>query len=155
MVSAYRLDRTGEGLRRAVYSWVYNWLIQLSFGTRLRDINFAFKLCRRRVLEAGHAVQRGVVHRRRAGDPGAEGRVHHRADRRRLLPPHPRGVHPVLARRDPEDARRDGPAARRTQGRTRHRRRRRRDRLLVVSADDLGLTDGVCRAVLRAHATGW
>ena len=36
MVSAYRLDRTGEGLRRAVYSWVYNWLIQLSFGTRLR-----------------------------------------------------------------------------------------------------------------------
>ena len=52
MVSAYRLDRTGEGLRRAVYSWVYNWLIQLSFGTRLRDINFAFKLCRRRVLQA-------------------------------------------------------------------------------------------------------
>lgn len=52
MVSAYRLDRTGEGLRRAIYSWVYNWLIQLSFGTRLRDINFAFKLCRRRVLDA-------------------------------------------------------------------------------------------------------
>ena len=47
MVSAYRLDRTGEGPRRAVYSWVYNWLVQLAFGTRLRDINFAFKLCRR------------------------------------------------------------------------------------------------------------
>jgi glycosyltransferase involved in cell wall biosynthesis len=51
VVSAYRLDRTGEGPRRAVYSWVYNWLIQLSFGTRLRDINFAFKLCRRAVLD--------------------------------------------------------------------------------------------------------
>jgi glycosyltransferase involved in cell wall biosynthesis len=51
MVSAYRFDRTGEGLRRAVYSWTYNWLIQLSFGTRLRDVNFAFKLCRRRVLD--------------------------------------------------------------------------------------------------------
>ena len=51
IVSAYRLDRTGEGPRRAVYSWVYNWLIQLSFGTRLRDINFAFKLCRRCVLD--------------------------------------------------------------------------------------------------------
>ncbi len=51
VVSAYRLDRTGEGPRRAVYSWVYNGLIRAMFGTRLRDINFAFKLCRRRVLD--------------------------------------------------------------------------------------------------------
>jgi glycosyltransferase involved in cell wall biosynthesis len=51
VVSAYRLDRTGEGPRRAIYSWVYNWLIRLYFGTRLRDINFAFKLCRRAVLD--------------------------------------------------------------------------------------------------------
>lgn len=52
VVSAFRHDRTGEGPRRAVYSWVYNWLIQLSFGTRLRDINFAFKLVRREVLDS-------------------------------------------------------------------------------------------------------
>jgi glycosyltransferase involved in cell wall biosynthesis len=51
LVSAYRLDRTGEGPRRAVYSFFYNGLIQLVFGTRVRDINFAFKLCRRRVLD--------------------------------------------------------------------------------------------------------
>jgi glycosyltransferase involved in cell wall biosynthesis len=51
VVSAYRLDRTGEGPRRAIYSWVYNALIKLAFGTRLRDINFAFKLCRRTVLD--------------------------------------------------------------------------------------------------------
>ena len=51
IVSAYRFDRTGEGLRRAIYSWVYNWLTQLVFATRLRDINFAFKLCRRRVID--------------------------------------------------------------------------------------------------------
>ena len=51
IVSAYRLDRTGEGPRRAIYSFVYNALIQAMFGTRLRDINFAFKLCRRRVLD--------------------------------------------------------------------------------------------------------
>jgi glycosyltransferase involved in cell wall biosynthesis len=52
IVSAYRHDRTGEGPRRAVYSWGYNWLIQLMFGTRLRDINFALKLMRRSVLDA-------------------------------------------------------------------------------------------------------
>lgn len=52
VVSAFRHDRTGEGPRRALYSWVYNRLIQVMFGTRLRDINFAFKLTRRTVLDA-------------------------------------------------------------------------------------------------------
>jgi glycosyltransferase involved in cell wall biosynthesis len=59
MVSAYRLDRTGEGPRRAVYSFVYNWLVQMAFGTRVRDINFAFKLVRRHVLEAARPVSEG------------------------------------------------------------------------------------------------
>ena len=59
MVSAYRLDRTGEGPRRAVYSFVYNSLVQLAFGTRVRDINFAFKLVRRNVLEAARPVSEG------------------------------------------------------------------------------------------------
>jgi len=51
IVSAFRFDRTGEGPRRLVYSYVYNHLVQLVFGLRLRDMNFAFKLVRRRVLE--------------------------------------------------------------------------------------------------------
>lgn len=51
IVSAYRHDRTGEGPRRAVYSWVYNWLVAALFGVYLRDVNFAFKLCRRRVVD--------------------------------------------------------------------------------------------------------
>jgi len=59
MVSAYRLDRTGEGPRRAVYSFTYNWLVQMAFGTRVRDINFAFKLVRRHVLEAARPVSEG------------------------------------------------------------------------------------------------
>ena len=59
MVSAYRLDRTGEGPRRAVYSFVYNALVQMAFGTRVRDINFAFKLVRRHVLEAARPVSEG------------------------------------------------------------------------------------------------
>ena len=59
MVSAYRLDRTGEGTRRAVYSWGYNRLVRFGFGSRVRDVNFAFKLCRRRMLEHIDLVSQG------------------------------------------------------------------------------------------------
>ncbi|HEY6530904.1 MAG TPA: glycosyltransferase family 2 protein [Acidimicrobiales bacterium] len=51
IVSAYRFDRTGEGARRLVYSYVYNHLVQAMFGLRLRDMNFAFKLVRRSVFD--------------------------------------------------------------------------------------------------------
>jgi len=51
VVSAYRHDRTGEGASRAVYTFFYNVLIRRLFGVRMRDINFAFKLCRRRIFE--------------------------------------------------------------------------------------------------------
>ncbi len=51
VVSAYRHDRTGEGASRAVYTFFYNVLIRRLFGVRLRDINFAFKLCRRSIFE--------------------------------------------------------------------------------------------------------
>lgn len=52
VVALYRLDRTGEGPRRFVYSYLYNHLVRLLFGLRVRDVNFAGKLLRRRVLEA-------------------------------------------------------------------------------------------------------
>ena len=51
IVSAYRFDRTGEGPRRFVYSYVYNLLVRYVFSLRLRDVNFAFKLVHRRVLD--------------------------------------------------------------------------------------------------------
>ncbi|TNU72973.1 glycosyltransferase family 2 protein [Miniimonas arenae] len=54
MVSAYRLDRTGEGPLRTVYSFVYNGLISVLFKTRVRDINFSFKLMTRRVVDTVH-----------------------------------------------------------------------------------------------------
>ena len=52
VVSLYRLDRTGEGPRRFVYSFIYNHLVRVLFGLRVRDVNFAGKLVTRRVLDA-------------------------------------------------------------------------------------------------------
>jgi glycosyltransferase involved in cell wall biosynthesis len=52
VIAGYRLDRTMEGLRRTIYSYVYNALIGVLFGWPHRDINFSFKLFKRSVLQA-------------------------------------------------------------------------------------------------------
>jgi glycosyltransferase involved in cell wall biosynthesis len=52
MIAGYRHDRTIEGPRRAIYSYVYNAIIGVLFGWPHRDINFSFKLMKREVLEA-------------------------------------------------------------------------------------------------------
>ncbi len=52
MICAYRFDRTSEGPKRIVYSYVYNALIRQLFGVNLKDINFSFKVVHRRVLES-------------------------------------------------------------------------------------------------------
>ena len=52
VVSAYRFDRTGEGPIRTVYSFGWNLLIKVLFGLRVKDVNFSFKLCRRKVFES-------------------------------------------------------------------------------------------------------
>lgn len=59
IVSAYRFDRTGEGPRRVVYSYVYNHLVRLLLGLRMRDLNFACKLVHRRVLDRVELVSEG------------------------------------------------------------------------------------------------
>lgn len=51
IVSAYRHDRTGEGSSRSIYTFFYNILIRTLFGVRMRDINFAFKLCKRHIFD--------------------------------------------------------------------------------------------------------
>lgn len=52
MICAFRFDRTSEGLKRIVYSYVYNTLIRQVFDVQMKDINFSFKVVHRRVLEA-------------------------------------------------------------------------------------------------------
>jgi len=50
MVIGNRQGRA-EGLKREVMSFVYNRLIRVLFGLKVRDVNFAFKLFRRTILE--------------------------------------------------------------------------------------------------------
>ena len=52
MICAFRFDRTSEGTKRIVYSFVYNALISGLFGVAIKDINFSFKVVHRRVLES-------------------------------------------------------------------------------------------------------
>jgi glycosyltransferase involved in cell wall biosynthesis len=52
VIAGYRLDRTIEGLKRTIYSYVYNALIGVLFGWPHRDINFSFKLFKRSVLQS-------------------------------------------------------------------------------------------------------
>ncbi len=59
VVSTFRLDRTGEGYVRTVYSFFYNAMVRWLFGVRIRDVNFAFKLCRRQIFDDVRLVSEG------------------------------------------------------------------------------------------------
>jgi hopanoid biosynthesis associated protein HpnK len=50
LLIGYRVGRA-EGVRRELMSWTYNRLIRWTFGLRVRDVNFAFKLIRRSLLQ--------------------------------------------------------------------------------------------------------
>jgi glycosyltransferase involved in cell wall biosynthesis len=51
VLSAYRFDRTSEGLLRTFYTIGYSALIRTLFRLRFRDVNFSFKLFRRALLD--------------------------------------------------------------------------------------------------------
>jgi len=59
MVSAYRFDRSSEGFLRFVYSKTYNLIIRILFGLRVRDVNFACKIIKRRVLDTIKLISDG------------------------------------------------------------------------------------------------
>ncbi len=179
IVSAYRHDRTAEGPRRAVYTFAYNSLIRVAFGLRVRDINFAFKLVRRSVLDAVtlesggsfidaellirahrlgfHIIQFGVDYfpRTRGVSTLSSGTTIAKIVREMVE------LRPQLAALQPPNASTAGVDA--TTIAAPRRRRRRADvpaqptttpRLLIVNADDYGLTASVSRGILRAHREG-
>lgn len=51
LLIGYRKQRF-DTPRRALYSRVYNLLVRLLFGVKVRDVNFSFKFVHRRVLDA-------------------------------------------------------------------------------------------------------
>lgn len=59
LLAGYRFDRTAEGFRRTLYTLAYTLLVRLFFGLRCRDVNFAFKLFRRSLLDEIHLESRG------------------------------------------------------------------------------------------------
>ncbi|HEV7501143.1 MAG TPA: glycosyltransferase family 2 protein [Vicinamibacteria bacterium] len=76
VVAAYRFDRTSEGAVRALYTLCYNHLVRTVFGLRVRDVNFAFKLFRRSVLQKFTLTSEGsfidaefLLRARKAGCP--------------------------------------------------------------------------------------
>ena len=50
IVSAYRLDRN-EGIKRHIYSLVFNWLVRTLFKLNLQDVNFSYKLYSSKVFD--------------------------------------------------------------------------------------------------------
>jgi predicted glycoside hydrolase/deacetylase ChbG (UPF0249 family) len=179
LVSAYRHNRFGEGPRQYVYSMGWNALIRTAFGLGVRDVNFPFKLCRRSVLDqleltsdtsfidaevlvraersGFRIIQFGVDYfpRKRgvstlssppdifmmAGDLLSSYRE---LQRLRPLP----GVTTERAEPQPRAAAR---------GRTRAPAASDPDapaRLLIVNADDFGLTTGISNGILQAHSEG-
>src|SRR5689334_21685592 len=61
LIAGYRLDRTLEGAKRALYSYLYNGLIGVLFGWPHRDINFSFKLMKRELLDAVELKSEGSL----------------------------------------------------------------------------------------------
>lgn len=59
MVIGYRLNRW-EGVRRFLYSKIYNNLIRILFGVKARDINFSFKAIKRDALQKLHLAAGSV-----------------------------------------------------------------------------------------------
>lgn len=153
VVAAYRRARRGEGPRRLVYSAVYNALVRRTFRLRLRDVNFAFKLFRAASVDTTALQSEGSF-----VDVELLARAH--AQGLKIVQfgtqyfPRTRGISTLSSVATIATIAREM----RDIGRTIPRRPRRGEdageRILIVNADDYGLTEGVSEGILRAIDAG-
>ena len=59
VISVYRYSRRGEGLRRMIYSYVYNFMIRMLFGVHIKDVNFSFKLFKKEIFSSFSLLSSG------------------------------------------------------------------------------------------------
>ncbi|UCH79070.1 MAG: glycosyltransferase family 2 protein, partial [Candidatus Coatesbacteria bacterium] len=59
VVTGYRLTRSNERWWRTLYTVVYNALVDVVFGLRLRDVNFSYKLFRAEALRELNPTSEG------------------------------------------------------------------------------------------------
>jgi len=113
IVSAYRHDRTEEGSSRAIYTFFYNLLIRIMFGSRC-----ATSTSRSNCASAASSITSSCRARGRSSMPswssGQEARLHRHPVRCRLLPTYPGRVHPEQSGDHPQDPPRNARAAQRT-----------------------------------------
>jgi len=147
LLVGYRIGRA-EGPRREIMSWTYNRLIRSSFGLRVRDVNFAFKLIRRSLLQQMRLRSEGsfidaelLLEALRLGARIGEVGIHYHS--------RTAGVSTAASYR----------VVFRIFGEVwRYWRRRRAGRVgpanLIVNADDFGLCEAVNRGIAIAHDRG-
>lgn len=180
VASAYRHPTVAEGPRQLAYSWAWNLLVRRAFDLPVRDVNFPFKAVTRQVLDTltlrsdGPFIDAELLVR-------AHGHGFRIVQFPVEYFPRAVGVSTLSSAPDilatlgellgqSRELRTLGPAgpdarggSRRGAGRGEVRRVRaaRRTpppvgspRLLIVNADDYGLTTGISEGILRAHREG-
>jgi hopanoid biosynthesis associated protein HpnK len=145
LLIGHRLGRA-EGIRRAIMSWTYNRLIRWVFGLRVRDVNFAFKIIRRDLLERLDLTSEGsfidaemLLEARRVGCHLVEVGIQYHVRRAGVSSLSSPGVVIGILRELWHYLARDKVSARKE---------------VIVNADDFGLHPDVNAAIVEAHQRG-
>ncbi|MFO1484544.1 MAG: ChbG/HpnK family deacetylase [Verrucomicrobiaceae bacterium] len=143
MVVGYRMGRN-ESAYRHVQSWIYNRILRLFFGLRVRDVNFAFKLFRRELVaeplrsEGSFIDAELLLEATRRGWRIDQIGLHYHVRQAGVSTIGGPGVVPRIIR----------------ELRDYRRTRWRGDRQVIFNADDFGLCGSINEGVIAAHESG-